>query len=179
MVGGTKICSLLKGAGAWVLALGIVVASAAAWLGVVESASGRLVLQKARVPARLKAAAPGEGEPWYGGKPTLSVRVESTIEGEIPAGEWVPVRVSILTDLECATVSSRLRAIDALEVLSSDQLESCRADGPILHEARVRLLDGGSGMVAVDLEISTEEGRRVVTRAIPFHAQSRFSDPGE
>ena len=112
----------------------------------------------------------GRGQPWYGGKPSLPVRIESDIEGEIPAGEWVPLQIFIFTDLPCSTVVSKLRAVDAIEVDSVDVSQACRVDAPVLHEAMVRVADQGSGMIAVDLEVLTEGGVKLVTRAIPFSA---------
>ncbi len=155
-----KVRSILFTASAFIALGGVVIASRSQEPG----------LGKGRVPARFKVVPLGEGEPWYGGKPSISVRVESDAEGEIPAGDWIPVKLSIFTDLDCRTVSTRLRGVDGLEVVSTEESQACDREAPVLHEARVRVIDGASGMIAVDVEVATPEGPKFATRAIPFRA---------
>jgi len=150
-----------------VVALALVAGGLAARSSVLSGDSG---IFAHRSPAQVKVIPLGEGEPWYGGKPSLAVRVESDVEGEIAAGEWVSIRLSIFTDLECSALTSHLRGIDGVEVVSEDLSQSCLQGAPALHDARVRVAEGATGMVAVDLTVSTEEGEKVVTRAIPIKA---------
>jgi hypothetical protein len=150
-------------------------ASAFAALGsilVVSRARGPELI-KGRVPARMKIVPLGEGEPWYGGKPTIPVRVESDISGELPVGEWIPVRLSVFSDVECQSISTRIRGLDGLEAVSSEDSQPCRDGDPMIIETRVRIVDGASGMLAVDIKVETSEGPKFVTRAIAYHAASR------
>jgi hypothetical protein len=157
-----KVRSILFTASAFIALGGVLIASR----------SQDSVLGKGRVPARFKVVPLGEGEPWYGGKPSISVRVESDVQGEIPAGDWVPVTLSIFTDMDCHSVSTRLRGVDGLEVVSTEESQACGRGAPVLHEARVRVIEGASGLIAVDIEAATPEGPKFATRAIPFRAAS-------
>jgi hypothetical protein len=149
-------------------------ASAFAALGslIVVSRSREPELIKGRVPARMNVVPLGEGEPWYGGKPTIPVRVESDVSGEVPVGEWIPARLSVFSDLECESMSIRIRGLDGLDAVSSEESRPCREGDPVTLETRVRILDGTSGILAVDVKVETSEGPKFVTRAVSFHAAS-------
>ncbi|NDD92214.1 hypothetical protein EBZ37_09030, partial [bacterium] len=118
---------------------------------------GRMVAGGREVPL-------GHGDPWYGGKPSLSVRVSSTVQGAIPAGEWIPIQLKIQSDTDCSSITSKVRGVDALEVLASDQTQACQSGVLLSHEARVRILPDGAGVLAVDIEVQTPDGPRQVTR---------------
>jgi len=155
-----RVRTSLFTAAAFIALGGVVVASRLQDSG---PAKGRFLARSSVVPL-------GEGEPWYGGKPSIPVRVESDVDGEIPAGDWIPVKLSLVADLECHAVTMRLRGVDGLEVVSSEESRACSRDTPLVYEALVRLVEGASGMIAVDVEVATPEGSKFATRAIPFRA---------
>ena len=129
--------------------------------------------EKPRILAMSKEIALGQGVPRYGGKPSLPVFVESDIQGEIEAGKWIPIQLSILVDMECSEFTVQLRGLEGVEVDSPSQRYSCNPGSSSTHRAQIRVEEGGSGVLAVDVGLVTEEGDRQVTRAVPFQATSR------
>ncbi len=129
----------------------------------------------------------GQGLPWYGGKPGVPVRVASDLDGEVPADEWVPVRVSVWVETSCSTVQVRLRGVDGLQVVSDEpagELDQACPKGmnPVIHSARIRVPEGVEGLLAVDVRVHSEEGVRGAVRALAFRDAMRkeiTGDPSE
>ena len=114
-----------------------------------------------------------QGKPWNGGKPTAPVQVESSIEGEIAAEEWVDVDLSIIPQSDCSVLTSQVRGVDGLEV-SDDSTWShtgCVAGGTFVRQLRVRVPAGVSGLLAIDLHMELPGGATYdVTRSVGFRA---------
>ncbi len=115
-----------------------------------------------------------QGKPWNGGKPTAPVQVESSIEGEIPADEWVDVDLSIIPQADCAMLTSQVRGVDGLEV-SDDSTWShtgCVAGGAFVRQLRVKVPAEVSGLLAIDLHLELVGGATYdVTRSVGFRAE--------
>lgn len=115
-----------------------------------------------------------QGKPWNGGKPTAPVQVESSLEGEIPADEWVDVDLSIIPQSDCTVLTSQVRGVDGLEV-SDDSAwthTGCVAGGAFQRQLRVKVPAEVSGLLAIDLHMEVVGGAVYdITRSVGFRAQ--------
>ena len=151
-------------------------------LGVTLAASSRPLLKLQSERAR-QARMALQGKPWNGGKPTAPIELESSIEGEIPRGEWVDLELALIPSASgCIGLSSRVRPLDGLEV-SDDSVWShpvCAQGERILRQLRVRAEAGVSGLLAVDLRMEMDSGEVFeVTRSVALRAEGASSLPSE
>lgn len=127
-----------------------------------------------RLGREREARIASQGKPWNGGKPTAPVQVESSLEGEIAAEEWVDVDLSIIPQSDCTVLTSQVRGVDGLEV-SDDSTWShtgCVAGGAFVRQLRVKVPAGVSGLLAIDLHMELPGGASYdVTRSVGFRAE--------
>ena len=115
-----------------------------------------------------------QGKPVNGGKPTAPIQVEASIEGEIPAEEWVDVTLRVIPQSDCTGLTSVARGVDGLEV-SDDATWShpnCVSGEAVTREIRVRIPAEASGLLAVDLHMEMPGGAEYdVTRSVGYRAE--------